>query len=37
LTSGITLSCSKMPSIMSAILKECGLIPYIQKHKDFKL
>jgi 3-isopropylmalate/(R)-2-methylmalate dehydratase small subunit len=34
LTSGITLSCSKMPPIMSAILKEGGLIPYIQKHKD---
>jgi len=37
LTSGVTLSCSKMPPIMSAILKEGGLIPYIQKHKDFKL
>ncbi len=36
LTSGITLSCGKMPPIMSAILKEGGLIPYIQKHKDFK-
>jgi 3-isopropylmalate/(R)-2-methylmalate dehydratase small subunit len=36
LTSGITLSCSKMPPIMSAILKEGGLIPYIQKHKGFK-
>jgi 3-isopropylmalate/(R)-2-methylmalate dehydratase small subunit len=35
LTSGITLGCSKMPPIMSAILKEGGLIPYIQKHKDF--
>jgi 3-isopropylmalate/(R)-2-methylmalate dehydratase small subunit len=35
LTSGITLSCSKMPPIMSAILKEGGLIPYIQKHKGF--
>jgi 3-isopropylmalate/(R)-2-methylmalate dehydratase small subunit len=35
LTSGITLSCSKMPPIMSTILKEGGLIPYIQKHKDF--
>jgi len=34
LTSGTTLSCSKMPPIMSAILKEGGLIPYIQKHKD---
>lgn len=37
LTSGTTLSCSKMPPIMSAILKEGGLIPYIQKHRDFKL
>jgi len=36
LTSGITLSCSKMPPIMSAILKEGGLIPYIQKNKGFK-
>jgi 3-isopropylmalate/(R)-2-methylmalate dehydratase small subunit len=35
LTSGVTLSCSKMPPIMSAILKEGGLIPYIQRHKDF--
>jgi 3-isopropylmalate/(R)-2-methylmalate dehydratase small subunit len=37
LTSGVTLNCSKMPPIMSAILKEGGLIPYIQKHKGFKL
>jgi 3-isopropylmalate/(R)-2-methylmalate dehydratase small subunit len=37
LTSGVTLNCSKMPPIMSAILKEGGLIPYIQKHKDLKL
>jgi 3-isopropylmalate/(R)-2-methylmalate dehydratase small subunit len=37
LTSGVTLSCSKMPPIMSVILKEGGLIPYIQKHKGFKL
>jgi 3-isopropylmalate/(R)-2-methylmalate dehydratase small subunit len=37
LTSGITLSCGKMPPIMSAILEEGGLIPYIQKHKDFVL
>jgi len=35
LTSGVTLSCSKMPPIMSAILEEGGLIPYIQKHKGF--
>ena len=37
LTSGVTFSCNKMPPIMSAILKEGGLIPYIQRHKDFKL
>jgi len=37
LTSGITLSCGKMPPIMSAILEEGGLIHYIQKHRDFKL
>ena len=37
LTSDITLSCSKMPPIMSAILEEGGLIPYVRKHKDFKL
>jgi len=37
LTSGVTLSCSRMAPIMSAILEEGGLIPYIQKHKDFKL
>jgi 3-isopropylmalate/(R)-2-methylmalate dehydratase small subunit len=37
LTSGITLSCGRMTPIMSAILKEGGLIPYIQKHKGFKL
>ena len=37
LTSGVTLSCGKMPSLMAAILEEGGLIPYIQKHKDFKL
>jgi 3-isopropylmalate/(R)-2-methylmalate dehydratase small subunit len=35
LTSGVTLDCSKMPPIMTAILKEGGLIPYIQKHKGF--
>jgi len=35
LTSGITLSCGKMAPIMSAILEEGGLIPYIQKHKGF--
>jgi 3-isopropylmalate/(R)-2-methylmalate dehydratase small subunit len=35
LASGVTLNCSKMPPIMTAILKEGGLIPYIQKYKDF--
>ena len=35
LTSGDEMSCGKMPPIMSAILKEGGLIPYIQKHRDF--
>jgi 3-isopropylmalate/(R)-2-methylmalate dehydratase small subunit len=35
LTSGIKLNCSKMPPLMSAILEEGGLIPYIRKHKDF--
>jgi hypothetical protein len=35
LTSGTTLSCGKMPPIMSAILEEGGLIPYMQKHKGF--
>ena len=35
LTSGAKLSCGKMPSLMSAIVGEGGLIPYIQKHRDF--
>ncbi|MFO7997287.1 MAG: 3-isopropylmalate dehydratase small subunit [Dehalococcoidia bacterium] len=35
LTSGTSLSCSKMPPIMSAILEEGGLIPYVRKHKGF--
>jgi len=37
LTSGTKLGCSKMPPIMAAILEEGGLIPYIQKHGDFKV
>ena len=37
LTAGIELRCSKIPPLMSAILKEGGLIPYIQKHRDFRL
>ena len=36
-TSGVRLTCSKMPPLMFAILEEGGLIPYIQKHKDFNL
>jgi len=35
LTSGARLTCSKVSPLMSAILSEGGLIPYIQKHKDF--
>lgn len=37
LTSGAKINCSKIPPLISAILEEGGLIPYIQKHKDFKL
>lgn len=37
LTTAATLHSGKMPPIMSAILSEGGLIPYIQEHKDFKL
>jgi 3-isopropylmalate dehydratase, small subunit (EC 4.2.1.33) len=36
-TSGAKLSCSKIPPLMFAILGEGGLIPYIQKHRDFNL
>jgi len=35
LTSSTALGCSKLPPIMTAILGEGGLIPYIQKYKDF--
>ncbi len=35
LTSGVRLSCGKIPPLMFAILQEGGLIPYIQRHKDF--
>jgi len=35
LTSGAKLTCGTVPPLMSAILKEGGLIPYIQEHKDF--
>jgi len=37
LTSGAMLHFSPMPEIMLRILNEGGLIPYIQKHKDFVL
>jgi 3-isopropylmalate/(R)-2-methylmalate dehydratase small subunit len=37
LTSNARLTSTKMPSLMFAILKEGGLIPYIKKHKDFEL
>jgi 3-isopropylmalate/(R)-2-methylmalate dehydratase small subunit len=37
LTSGTRLSCDKIPPLMAAILEEGGLVPYIKKHKDFKL
>jgi 3-isopropylmalate/(R)-2-methylmalate dehydratase small subunit len=36
-SNGITLDTSKMPPLMSAIVAEGGLIPYIQNHKDFIL
>jgi len=35
LTSGVQINCSKMPPLMSAILEEGGLVPYIQRYKDF--
>jgi len=37
LTAGVKLNCSKMPPLMSAILEEGGLSPYIRKHRDFML
>ena len=37
LTSGARISCGKMSSFVLAILEAGGLIPYIRKHKDFKL
>jgi len=36
-TSGIELTFKAIPKAMLAILDEGGLIPYIQKHGDFKL
>src|SRR3990172_3393675 len=35
LTNGEELTFSKMPEIMLGILNEGGLIPYIEKYKDF--
>jgi 3-isopropylmalate/(R)-2-methylmalate dehydratase small subunit len=37
LTSGVRLSCNEISPLMSAILEEGGLIPYIRKHRDFEL
>jgi 3-isopropylmalate/(R)-2-methylmalate dehydratase small subunit len=37
ITTGVVLSCGKIPPLMSAILDEGGLIPYIQENKDFVL
>ncbi|MFH1002743.1 MAG: 3-isopropylmalate dehydratase small subunit [Chloroflexota bacterium] len=36
-TSGSTLTSGRIPEVMLHILNEGGLIPYIQKHGDFKL
>jgi 3-isopropylmalate/(R)-2-methylmalate dehydratase small subunit len=36
-TSGIRLNFGKIPPVMLDILAEGGLIPYINKHGDFKL
>ena len=37
ITNGNRLTFSKIPEIMFNILNEGGLLPYIQKHGDFKL
>jgi 3-isopropylmalate/(R)-2-methylmalate dehydratase small subunit len=37
LTNGIQLTFGKIPPVMLEILAEGGLIPYINKHGDFKL
>ena len=37
LTSRAKLSSTKMPPLVFDILQEGGLIPYIKKHRDFKL
>jgi 3-isopropylmalate/(R)-2-methylmalate dehydratase small subunit len=36
-TSGVKLTFGKLPKVMLNILDEGGLVPYIQKHGDFKL
>jgi 3-isopropylmalate/(R)-2-methylmalate dehydratase small subunit len=36
-TNGSVLTFGKIPEVMLKILNEGGLIPYIQKHRDFKL
>ena len=37
ITNGAELTFGKIPDVMLTILDEGGLIPYIQKHGDFKL
>ena len=37
LNNGVVLTTSKMPSLMSSIVSEGGLIPYMKKHHDFVL
>lgn len=37
MTSGDRFTSGKIPEVMLRILEEGGLIPYIQKHGDFKL
>ena len=36
-TNGKQLTFGKLPEVMLKILGEGGLLPYIQKHGDFKL
>ncbi|MFW6150803.1 MAG: 3-isopropylmalate dehydratase small subunit [Chloroflexota bacterium] len=33
-STGVDLPCTRLPALMSAILAEGGLMPYVQKHKD---
>jgi 3-isopropylmalate/(R)-2-methylmalate dehydratase small subunit len=37
LTNGAELAFGKIPEVMLNILDEGGLIPYIQKHRDYRL